>query len=156
MYTHAQQAKRAYSHTITMSDLDSCLWLLFYHLRCNECSIWLRTQTRTASEADAAHNILATTLSHIPLVPSWYSDRPCYIFTPVFKKGFKPKGMRENYWICGILMHVAQLTLLLRRSLSFSVSVSALAMTGTMLTLLWMAFINSTSRGFRLDRSRDR
>lgn len=42
-------------------------------------------------------------------------------------------------------------TLLFRRSLSFRVSVSALAMTGTMLTLLWIAFINSTSRGLRLE-----
>lgn len=43
-------------------------------------------------------------------------------------------------------------TLLFRRSLSFRVSVSALAMTGTILTLLWMAFINSTSSGFRLGK----
>lgn len=43
------------------------------------------------------------------------------------------------------------LTLLFRRSLSLSVSVSAFAMTGTMLTLLWMAFMNSTSRGFKLN-----
>lgn len=42
------------------------------------------------------------------------------------------------------------LTLRLSLSLSLRVSVSALAMTGTTLTLLWMAFMNCTSRGFRL------
>lgn len=50
----------------------------------------------------------------------------------------------------GFVCEETQPTLLFRRSLSLSVSVSAFAMTGTMLTLLWMAFINSTSRGFRL------
>lgn len=44
------------------------------------------------------------------------------------------------------------LTLRLSLSLSLRVSVSALAMTGTTLTLLWMAFMNCTSRGFKLDR----
>ena len=48
-----------------------------------------------------------------------------------------------------------KLTLRFKRSLSLSVSVSALAMTGTMLTLLWMAFINSTSRGFRLGENKE-
>lgn len=42
------------------------------------------------------------------------------------------------------------LTLRFSLSLSLRVSVSALAMTGTTLTLLWMAFMNWTSRGFRL------
>ena len=57
----------------------------------------------------------------------------------------------------GTAVHVSvQLTLLFRRSLSLSVSVSALAMTGTMLTLLWMAFMNSTSSGFRLGKKRKR
>lgn len=46
-------------------------------------------------------------------------------------------------------------TLRLSLSLSLRVSVSALAMTGTTLTLLWMAFMNCTSRGFSL-RERER
>lgn len=41
-------------------------------------------------------------------------------------------------------------TLLFSLSLSFSVSVSALAITGTMLTFPWRAFMNSTSNGFSL------
>lgn len=49
-----------------------------------------------------------------------------------------------------------KLTLLFRRSLSLRVSVSAFAITGTMLTLLWMAFINSTSKGFRLRGKRNK
>lgn len=45
-------------------------------------------------------------------------------------------------------------TLRLSLSLSLRVSVSALAMTGTTLTLLWMAFMNCTSSGFRLHRQK--
>ena len=42
------------------------------------------------------------------------------------------------------------LTLRLKESLSSKVIVSALAITGTMLTQLCNRFMNSTSRGFRL------
>ena len=43
-------------------------------------------------------------------------------------------------------------TFFLKKSLSSSVSVSALAMTGTMLTTLLRRLMNSTSRGRRLRR----
>lgn len=43
-----------------------------------------------------------------------------------------------------------RLTLRFSLSLSLRVSVSALAMTGTTFTLLWMAFMNWTSKGLRL------
>lgn len=46
----------------------------------------------------------------------------------------------------GRLIH----TLLFSLSLSFRVKVSALAITGTMLTFPWRAFMNSTSKGFNL------
>lgn len=42
------------------------------------------------------------------------------------------------------------LTLFFSRSRSFRVSVSAFAMTGTIFTLLCIAFINATSKGFNL------
>lgn len=50
----------------------------------------------------------------------------------------------------GALREGVSLTRRLSRSLSFSVRVSALAMTGTTFTLLWMAFMNWTSSGLRL------
>ncbi len=46
-------------------------------------------------------------------------------------------------------------TVFLKKSLSSRVSVSALAMTGTMLTTLLRRLINSTSRGLRLEEERD-
>lgn len=61
--------------------------------------------------------------------------------------GQKTLNVKKQHWTVCIT-----LTLLFRRSLSLNVSVSAFAMTGTMLTLLWMAFMNSTSRGFKLNR----
>lgn len=47
------------------------------------------------------------------------------------------------------------LTVFLKESLSSRVSVSALAMTGTMLTTLLRCLINSTSRGLRLEDEKD-
>lgn len=47
------------------------------------------------------------------------------------------------------------LTVSLKKSLSSRVSVSALAMTGTMLTTLLRRLINSTSRGLRLQKEKE-
>lgn len=52
------------------------------------------------------------------------------------------------------LQYHSPLTVCLKSSLSSRVSVSALAMTGTMLTTLLRRLMNSTSRGLRLRRRR--
>ena len=49
-----------------------------------------------------------------------------------------------------------KLTLILSALISLGVSVSALAMTGMMLTRLWSCFMNSMSSGFSLQSERER
>lgn len=64
------------------------------------------------------------------------------------KKEKKRERERERTWIR------KDATFFLKKSLSSRVSVSALAMTGTMLTTLLRRLMNSTSRGRRLETER--
>lgn len=54
----------------------------------------------------------------------------------------------NKHWVS---TQVESLTVCLKQSLSSRVSVSALAMTGTMFTTLLSRLMNSTSRGLRLE-----